>query len=189
MYFEYKKRGWWVVLFFPSHRNVSQTLVTFSHYWLIIITISSSQHVLIQTELRRRMREDRHVPAGCRLSSSKHWGAGPQQKRMRKRTVRFEGLPTEHPPMFCMCSGICINNLWEHLVLIPFLLISCWMSNGWKKALVYIGIAIATELGWSLTWEVNKNGKTCFILSDREFLLLYLFSLNKWAMIYSMLNT
>lgn len=95
MYFECKKkRGWWgvfFIIFFSSHRNVSQTLVTFSLYWLIIITISSSQHVLIQAELRRRMREDRHVPTGCGLLCSKHWGAGPQQKRTRKRTVRFEG--------------------------------------------------------------------------------------------------
>lgn len=130
--------------------------MTFSHYWLIIITISSSQHVLIQPELRRPTREDRRVPADCRTLVQQTLGsrASAKERERRRSVVRFEGLPaaenTPTPPprlsplhlVFCMCSRICKNNLWEHLVLIPFLLISCcWMSNCWTKALVYIRTA------------------------------------------------
>lgn len=100
-----KSLSWYVFLmqkkrmmrvFFSSHRNVSQTLVTFSHYWLIIITISSSsQHVLIQPELRRPTREDRRVPADCRTLVQQTLGsrASARERERRRSVVRFEGLP------------------------------------------------------------------------------------------------
>lgn len=119
-----KTAGWWgffcfFCFNFSSHRNASQTLVTFSHYWLIIITISSSQHVLIQTELRRRTREDRHVPAGCRLSSNRHWGAGPQQKRTRKRTITFDRLPTALQPMNIPPYSACVPGFSKQFIWAP----------------------------------------------------------------------
>lgn len=125
------------------------------HWWHSHITdsspLSSAAHSM--SWFRLNWGEDRHVPAGCRLSSSKHWGAGPQQKRTRKRDSLTNSSPP--PPLFCMCYGICINNLWEHLVLIPSLLIiCCWMSNCWTNALVYIGIGCNR-----MRWEFDMRSE------------------------------
>lgn len=140
-----KKRGGWGVFFLHTE--------TFPrHWWHSHITDSSSlpsaaAHSMSWFRLSwgdQREKTDVFLQT-VGLLSSKHWGAGPQQEKERDDGREIwetpcckEHSPPPHP-MFCMCSRICKNNLWEHLVLIPFLLISCCcMSNCWTKALVYI---------------------------------------------------
>lgn len=100
----------------------SQTLVTFSHYWVITI-ISRSQHVLIQREQSRTAkRRQTHIHAVYKLTycscraccsitdnttvgdgreadgSKQKWGGGSD-----KRLVRLEGIPID----VCSVMGSC----------------------------------------------------------------------------------